>query len=208
MIYLFLCIGFFDLPFDLFTFTSSPWLHWSSECPSSGFVVCCPSCCAGWLAALLSSVGQLFGLGLLYNYIKAWSTAQPQHTGYKYDINLSPLSLWGLHPIGPSYPCPWANTLQETQDQPPLVVSGRALSVTCYINARRCEWIWTPVSYFYWSLIHCVDLLAPGSRFTFFTCQPEEHFLWVPVGEINSSVRILSFFSNCILQQPSSLMKT
>lgn len=37
-----------------------------------------------WLAALWSSASQLFGPGLLHNYIKAWSTAQPQHTSYKY----------------------------------------------------------------------------------------------------------------------------
>lgn len=80
----------------------NPWINSggqrSRESPSPPplDIVSCPSGCAEWLAARLSSVSQLFGLALLYNYIKAWSAAQPQHTGYKYYINLS---LQCLHPL-------------------------------------------------------------------------------------------------------------
>lgn len=51
-----------------------------------------------WLAALWSSASQLFGLGLLHNYIKAWSTARPRRTSYKYDDNPSLRSPHCLHP--------------------------------------------------------------------------------------------------------------
>lgn len=129
----------------------NPWINSGgqrsreSPSPPPSNIVRCPSGCAEWLAAPLSSVSQLYGLALLYNYIKAWSAAQPQHTGYKYDINLS---LQCLHPIGPSYPCPWADTLKETPDQSALLICVEALSVTRYIKTHRCEWIWTPLSLF------------------------------------------------------------
>lgn len=78
-----------------------------------------------------SSVSQLFGPGLLHNYIKAWSTGQPQHTGYKYDDDSS-LHSCTLRALGAaSYPCSCASMLKEALQQSP-----RVICVTSYINTH------------------------------------------------------------------------
>lgn len=118
----------------------------------SGFVICCPSAwrTAEWLAALRSSASQLFGPGLLHNYIKAWSTAQPQHTSYKYDdtssLHSSPLCTL----FSSSYPCCYANMLEEALGPSPLMTCVTAPSVTRYIKMHvgvggfeRCCTIYT-----------------------------------------------------------------
>lgn len=78
-----------------------------------------------------SSVSQLFGPGLLHNYIKAWSTGQPQHTGYKYDDNPSLHSCTVRALSAASYPCSCASMLKEALHQSP-----RVICVTSYINTH------------------------------------------------------------------------
>lgn len=78
-----------------------------------------------------SSVSQLFGPGLLHNYIKAWSTGQPQHTGYKYDDNSSLHSCAVRALSAASYPCSCASALKEALHQSP-----RVICVTSYINTH------------------------------------------------------------------------
>lgn len=122
-----------------------------------------------WLAAPRSSAIQLCGLGLLYNYIKAWSAAQPQYTGYKYDGNSSFHSSTVCTPLASSYPGPCANTFEEALDRSPLVIGVAALSVTRYINMHVSvsglehqgpifieRWSITGISSVIWAAPRCV----------------------------------------------------
>lgn len=101
---------------------------------------------AEWLAVQWSSANQLFGPGLLHNYIKAWSTARPQHTRYKYNVNSSPRSSSLCTPFPSSYPCYYASMLEEAPDHSPLVICVSAPAVTRYVKmhvsvsgfGRRC----------------------------------------------------------------------
>ena len=128
------------------------------------FVICCPS---EWLEALWSSASQLFGPGLLHNYIKAWSTAQPQHPSYKYDYNTSSLHSSPLCTLlSSSYPCCSSNMLEEALGR----ISPGDLCHCCRCHALckdacRCEWIWTRLHYLYWRLIRWEVLLVPISKF-------------------------------------------
>lgn len=81
-------------------------------------------------------------LGSLHNYIKAWFTAQPQHTSYKYNCTSSPFLLSHT-----SCPCCYSRMAEEAPNQSPHADLSLPPTITRYwlvwVDFKRCCSIFT-----------------------------------------------------------------